>query len=83
MGFVQNPQRAAGVIIKPLLMGFEQSGEPREVPADWKLGNVVPIFKKEDPGNCRPNKIMEKIALGGSGNTWRTMQPWGTASTAP
>ncbi|KAK4815500.1 hypothetical protein QYF61_003058 [Mycteria americana] len=45
-----------------------------EVPADWKLANVIPIYKKgvrEDPGNNRPGsvtsvpgKIMEKIILG-------------------
>lgn len=45
--------------------------------ADWKLVNVVPIFKKdkkEDPGNYRPmsltsvpSKIIEKIILGGVG----------------
>lgn len=51
-------------------MIFEQSGESREVSADWKLGNVVLIFKKgrkENPGNNRPSKIMimENIILGG------------------
>ncbi|KAK4827505.1 hypothetical protein QYF61_018805 [Mycteria americana] len=28
-----------------------------EVPADWKLANVIPVYKKgirEDPGNYRP-----------------------------
>lgn len=27
-----------------------------EVPADWKLANVIPIYKegvKEEPGNCK------------------------------
>ncbi|KAJ7410299.1 hypothetical protein BTVI_53883 [Pitangus sulphuratus] len=64
-----------GLITKPLLIIFEQSWESREVPADWNLANVVPVFKmgkKEDPGNYRPvsvtsvfGKVMEKIILGG------------------
>lgn len=35
-----------------------------------EAGDVVLIFKKgkkEDPGNYRPSKIMEKIVLGGPG----------------
>ncbi|KAJ7398276.1 xin actin binding repeat containing 2 [Pitangus sulphuratus] len=47
----------ADVITKPLLMIFELSWESREVPADWKLVNIVPIFKKgkkEDHGNYKP-----------------------------
>ncbi|KAJ7408787.1 hypothetical protein BTVI_58546 [Pitangus sulphuratus] len=66
----------ADVIIKPLSMIFEWSWESREVPADWKLANIVPIFKKakkEDPGNYRfvsltlvPGNVME-IILGGIG----------------
>ena len=33
------------VITKPLSV-LEQSQESREVPADWKLGKVVTVFKK-------------------------------------
>ncbi|KAJ7408938.1 RNA-directed DNA polymerase from mobile element jockey-like protein [Pitangus sulphuratus] len=58
------------VIAKPVLMIFEWSWESREVPLDWKLMNVVPIFKKEELGNYRsvsltsvPGKVMEKIIL--------------------
>ncbi|KAJ7406658.1 hypothetical protein BTVI_64975 [Pitangus sulphuratus] len=63
------------VITQHLLMIFEQSWESREVPANWKLANVVLIFKngkKKDPRNCKPvsltsvpSKGMEKIILGG------------------
>ncbi|KAJ7413703.1 hypothetical protein BTVI_42790 [Pitangus sulphuratus] len=35
-----------GVISKSLSIIFEQSWESREVPANWKLTNVVLIFKK-------------------------------------
>ncbi|KAJ7422846.1 RNA-directed DNA polymerase from mobile element jockey-like protein [Pitangus sulphuratus] len=62
------------VIVKPLLLIFEESWESREVSADWKLVNIVLIFKKgkkEDPDNYRPvsltsvpGKVMEKIVLG-------------------
>ncbi|KAJ7408123.1 rna-directed dna polymerase from mobile element jockey-like [Pitangus sulphuratus] len=64
----------ADVITKPLSMIFKWSWESREVPAEWKLVNIVLIFKKakkEEPGNYRPlsltsvpGKIMEKIILG-------------------
>ncbi|KAJ7415481.1 hypothetical protein WISP_78132 [Willisornis vidua] len=44
------------VIAKPFLI-FVLSWEPGEVPANWNLANVVPVFKKEkkqDPRNYRP-----------------------------
>lgn len=52
-------------------MIFKWSLESREVPVDWKLENVVLVFKKEDPGNYRlvsltssPTKITENTILG-------------------
>ncbi|KAJ7401345.1 RNA-directed DNA polymerase from mobile element jockey [Pitangus sulphuratus] len=53
----------AAVIAKPLSTIFEWSGESGDVPADWKLVKVVPVFKKgkkEDPRNYRI--LMDKMA---------------------
>ncbi|KAK4830144.1 hypothetical protein QYF61_008632 [Mycteria americana] len=57
---------------------YQQSWLTGEVPADWRLANVTPIFKKgwkEDLGNYRPvsltsvpGKVMEQIIL--SAITW-------------
>ncbi|KAJ7422637.1 hypothetical protein WISP_37002 [Willisornis vidua] len=71
----RTPKLLADVITKCLSMIFEGSWESGEVPADWKLVNIVPIFnkgKKDNSGNYRPvsltsvpGKVMEKIILGG------------------
>ena len=55
----------------PLCMIFIKSLKEGVVPADWKLANVAPIFKKgnkDSPGNYRPisltcilSKIMESL----------------------
>ncbi|KAK4825828.1 LOW QUALITY PROTEIN: hypothetical protein QYF61_002951 [Mycteria americana] len=58
----------AEVLTKALSILYQQSWLTREVPVDWKLANMTPIYKKgqkEDPGNYRPcqRKVMEQIIL--------------------
>ncbi|KAK4826739.1 LOW QUALITY PROTEIN: hypothetical protein QYF61_010992 [Mycteria americana] len=77
----------AEVLTKPLSIIYQQSWLTGEVPADWRLANVTPIFKKgwkEDLGNYRPvsltsvpGKLMEQIIL--SAITWHRIPkgyPW-------
>ncbi|KAK4810170.1 hypothetical protein QYF61_010482 [Mycteria americana] len=76
----ENPERQkrvlrelAEVLTKPLSILCQQSWLTGEVPVDWRLANVTPIYKKvwkEDSGNFRPvsltsvlGKIMEQIIL--------------------
>jgi len=64
----------AGVIAEPLSAIYQHSWLSGEVPEDWSLADVTPIYKKgrkEDPGNYRPvsltsvpGKVMEQIILG-------------------
>ncbi|KAK0674966.1 LIN1 transcriptase, partial [Pygoscelis papua] len=62
-------------LAKPLSIIYQQSWLTGEVPDDWRLANVTPIYKKgqkEDPGNywpmpvsltSVPGKIMEQFIL--------------------
>ncbi|KAK4830929.1 hypothetical protein QYF61_014302 [Mycteria americana] len=68
----------AEVLTKPLSIIYQQSWMTGEVPVDWTLANVTPIYRKgwkEDPGNYRPvsltsvlGKVMEQIIS--SAITW-------------
>jgi len=61
------------VITKALSIIFERSWRMGEVPEDWRIANVTPVFKKgekEDLGNYRPasltsvpGKMMEQFVL--------------------
>ncbi|KFQ25601.1 hypothetical protein N332_03812, partial [Mesitornis unicolor] len=63
----------AEVLAKPLSILCQKSWLTGEVPVNWRLANVMPIYKKgwkEDPGNYRPvsltsvpGKVMEQIML--------------------
>jgi len=60
-------------LAEPLSVIYQQSWLTGEVPQDWRIGNVTPIYekgRKEDPGNYRPvsltsvpGKIMERFIL--------------------
>ena len=81
----------AEVLTKPLSIIYQQSWLTGEVPVDWRLANVTPIYKKgrkEDPGNYRPvsltsvlGKVMEADRLE-CHHVARTGQPSDQAQSA-
>jgi len=81
----------AGVIAGPLSAIYQHSWLSGEVPEDWSLADVTPIYKKgrkEDPGNYRPvsltsvpENVMEQIIMGRSHGTCMASRGSGPAST--
>jgi len=67
-------KRLANVVARTHSVVYQRSWECEEVPGDWKIANLTPVFKKgkkEDAGNYQSvslssvsGKIMEKIILG-------------------
>ncbi|PKU42732.1 rna-directed dna polymerase from mobile element jockey-like [Limosa lapponica baueri] len=63
----------ADVLPKPLSIIYVKSWLTGEVPMDWRVANVTPIYKKgkkEDPGNYKPvsltlipGEVMEQVIL--------------------
>jgi len=54
----------AEVVTKPVPFIYQQSWLTREVPVDWRLANVSPIYKegrKEDLGNYRPVSLISML----------------------
>jgi hypothetical protein len=61
-------KKTAAILAKPLTKIYNASLQSGIVPDLWKLGNIIALFKKSDPGNYRPvsltsvvGKLMEKI----------------------
>ncbi|KFU89844.1 RNA-directed DNA polymerase from mobile element jockey, partial [Chaetura pelagica] len=64
----------AEVIARPLSIIFGKSWATGEVPKDWRIANVTPVYKKgkkEDPGSYRlvsltsvSGIVMEQLVLG-------------------
>ena len=76
---------------KPLSTICQHSWLSGEVPEDWRLADVTPIYKKgrkEDPGNYRPvsltsvpGKVMEQIILSEITGTCMASRGSGPGST--
>jgi len=57
-------------LARPLSIIYQQSWLTGAVPDDWRLANVTPLYRKEDPGNYRPvslplvpGKVVERFIL--------------------
>lgn len=48
------------VTVGPLLIMYQRSWESGEVSTDWKLADIIPVYKsmREDPGEDRPVNLI-------------------------
>ncbi|PKU47143.1 rna-directed dna polymerase from mobile element jockey- hypothetical protein [Limosa lapponica baueri] len=53
-GWTRWTRELADVVAGLLFIIFERSWRTGKVPEDWRKANVIPAFKKEEPGNYRP-----------------------------
>ena len=53
-------KETASELSKPLCLIFRKSLN-ESLPVDWKLGNIIPIFKKGDRENYRPISLTSVI----------------------
>ena len=57
-------KEAAEQLSLPLYLIFSKSLDERFLPTDWKVANVIPVFKKGDlsqPGNYRPISLTSTV----------------------
>lgn len=57
----------AKVLSKPLSIIYQQSWSTREIPGDWKLANVTPIYKKGRKGDLGNNRPVSLTSVPGKG----------------
>ena len=59
-------KEAGDAIAKPLAKLFNMSLRRGIFPTDWKLANILPIFKKNDPSlteNYRPVSLLSRVGM--------------------
>ena len=65
-GFPRMLKLVADEIAEPLTVIFNQVIQEREWPKQWKRGEWVPVYKKEDPqnvANYRPVTLLPAVDL--------------------
>ena len=53
----------AEVFTKSLSIIYQQSSSTEKVPEVWTFASVIPVYKKEDPGNDRPISLTSVLRI--------------------